>query len=823
MVVFADSTYSQVILGNEAGPTPAPISRKPLNESDDSRQHLTYPRWDRRPGDPHNHGPLSVDGIAHARPSANHHNLINKPEKEVVEGSTPAQLFKPVNKVQSSSLKTDDLVDTKRFVPFYVRAPRNQNPNVPVYVLPSDPATQAPAPEEKRGFVRDAMAVADINGDTVHDAPARRPPRRTSTESCKDIHGASARETLLPHRRDPQYERAENMRTEDINRKGQSDSCSRLHLLDVQAVKDLPTWEVPGSRSRARTHSRVDGVDSCMTTEDIDGARPKDPWEPFNSRVTVQPKVPGKALRDPNRVDDVDGAKTRTQEKEAKELTLKNRSTTQQRREEEVPVGRAEALEILKKSVSEDASVRNLWTGLRKIDRERCGKVDVHELRSALAECNIAMSAKDAHKVMRAYDTDNSGFMNYTALTHEAISHLSGPKTREVDSVDTAGGALAQQGSGLAEVVNYKSYDGQLGHSVSRKVMVPRPASAGPSHARPATPELKTRSLARPSTAHPGRNTNTRTAGQPTGMKKPRPASAHPDMARWSRPRLFAGSREVSETRTLRAPHQQKLEHPPAAPHPTSEQKAALDAPAGDSAAHATLTRAPHANPPGPRPTHCITVDLGVSSEGGENLKRQASAGCTRPTSAPTPPPTPPAPSSTSRRTGQPTGSGHPAGVPVGSRAQTPIGGQADRPATAGPARRVPVVTFGNEPGGGAPSQQGSRPGSAAPRVAFSAKTGTIVGVPDSAAVHRERQKDKRRPRSAFVGGMREPGRKHFDLSQVPGKAPPGMEWDPLRINDNDNLYQSAFGYHLLVPQTNNKLLWILAREVLKHSIFAMG
>lgn len=58
------------------------------------------------------------------------------------------------------------------------------------------------------------------------------------------------------------------------------------------------------------------------------------------------------------------------------------------------------------------------------------------------------------------------GFMNYTALTHEAISHLSGPKTREVDSVDTAGGALAQQGSGLAEVVNYKSYDGQLGHSV---------------------------------------------------------------------------------------------------------------------------------------------------------------------------------------------------------------------------------------------------------------------------------------------------------------------------------------------------------------------
>lgn len=35
-------------------------------------------------------------------------------------------------------------------------------------------------------------------------------------------------------------------------------------------------------------------------------------------------------------------------------------------------------------------------------------QVDVHELRSALAECNIAMSAKDAHKVMRAYDTDNS-------------------------------------------------------------------------------------------------------------------------------------------------------------------------------------------------------------------------------------------------------------------------------------------------------------------------------------------------------------------------------------------------------------------------------
>lgn len=73
------------------------------------------------------------------------------------------------------------------------------------------------------------------------------------------------------------------------------------------------------------------------------------------------------------------------------------------------------------------------------------------------------------------------------------------------------------------------------------------------------------------------------------------------------------------------------------------------------------------------------------------------------------------------------------------------------------------------------------------------------------------------------VWPSREPGRKHFDLSQVPGKAPPGMEWDPLRINDNDNLYQSAFGYHLLVPQTNNKLLWILAREVLKHSIFAMG
>lgn len=50
-----------------------------------------------------------------------------------------------------------------------------------------------------------------------------------------------------------------------------------------------------------------------FAAEDIDGARPKDPWEPFNSRVTVQPKVPGKALRDPNRVDDVDGAKTRTQ------------------------------------------------------------------------------------------------------------------------------------------------------------------------------------------------------------------------------------------------------------------------------------------------------------------------------------------------------------------------------------------------------------------------------------------------------------------------------------------------------------------------------
>ena len=107
---------------------------------------------------------MYVDDIAGAKPKVYAPKTVNKPtyfnDNSDIEGSKSRALHIGIDRGYTGSLKNDDIEGTKsRVFKFHTkRAP--QNPLNPVYKLPE---VEFIPPEPPR-FIRDAMAVDDIEG-----------------------------------------------------------------------------------------------------------------------------------------------------------------------------------------------------------------------------------------------------------------------------------------------------------------------------------------------------------------------------------------------------------------------------------------------------------------------------------------------------------------------------------------------------------------------------------------------------------------------------------------------------------------------------------
>jgi hypothetical protein len=164
-----------------------------------------------------------------------------------------------------SDLQTNDIVGASISASFIVKNPRNTNPNVPVYKLP----THVPAPPMEIKFVKDSLTLSDIPGTSVNSLWSKT-PRETSTIQCKDIQkaciGWKMRYLALPEKRADGQVRESNLNVEDVNRKGFSEASNRPLSMDVQHIKDSEGFVIEGTKAAPRTRSRMDGVNFSLST-----------------------------------------------------------------------------------------------------------------------------------------------------------------------------------------------------------------------------------------------------------------------------------------------------------------------------------------------------------------------------------------------------------------------------------------------------------------------------------------------------------------------------------------------------------------------------
>lgn len=389
----------------------------------------------RRADDPLAYGPLSTQGIDRAR-SESLYRFTNKPEvpqglaKQFEEkGMHPRELHPQRANRPSFNLTVADIEGTSSRPKDVIKVPRGTNPLDPEYSLPAYEQPKAEPPV----FRRDGLRVDDIEGAKA--APLGRPLMR-ETMVTSDIEGAQ------------------------VGRPRRASSSGRASL-DVRDINNparqfvYPAWEpVEGSKPRPQTRERIPAAQDSSLRNDIEGARPR-------SKATGLPSgVCRRQFRAINCVQDIPGAQAR----------VPNSSPTPARERQAGLVGRSERMEeaqsLVRDRLASDevtapggatprAVSRNLIGLCKEMDRDNSGKLSSAEFQRVVKRSNLPLRGTEVDRVVRGFDTDASGYLDYKAFTKFAIPLLSQkrreqqqqPKIEKAAAV--AGGTRAEGGGGV--------------------------------------------------------------------------------------------------------------------------------------------------------------------------------------------------------------------------------------------------------------------------------------------------------------------------------------------------------------------------------------
>ena len=383
----------------------------------------------RRADDPLAYGPLSTQGIDRAR-SESLYRFTNKPEipwglaKQFEEkGMHPRELHPARANRPSFNLTVKDIDGTSSRPKDVIKVPRGTNPLDPDYRLPAydHPKVEPPA------FRRDGLKVDDIDGAKA--AKIGRPLMR-ETMLTADIEGAQ------------------------VGRPRRASSASRASL-DVRDINNparqfvYPAWDpVEGSKPRPQTRERVAAAQDSSLRNDIEGARPR-------STATGLPAgVSRRHFRAINCVQDIPGASARPGQGGAAPGAGATPIPARERQAGMAgQAGRMEGAQALLRerlTASGEAAPppgaptpraisRNLIGLCKEMDRDNSGKLSSAEFQRVVKRSNLPLQSVDMDQVVKGFDTDASGFLDYRAFNKFAIPLLS--QKRREGQLQPAGGA----------------------------------------------------------------------------------------------------------------------------------------------------------------------------------------------------------------------------------------------------------------------------------------------------------------------------------------------------------------------------------------------
>jgi len=369
----------------------------------------------RRADDPLAYGPLSTQGIDRAR-SESLYRFTNKPDipwglaKQFEEkGMHPRELHPERANRPSFNLTVKDIDGTSSRPKDVIKVPRGTNPLDPDYRLPAydHPKVEPPA------FRRDGLKVDDIDGAKA--AKIGRPLMR-ETMLTADIEGAQ------------------------VGRPRRASSAGRASL-DVRDINNparhfvYPAWDpVEGSKPRPQTRERVAASQDSSLRNDIEGARPR-------SSATGLPKgVARRQFRAINCVRDIPGASARPGRAGA--APGAGAPPTPARERQAGMAGQAGRMEgaqaLLRERLAASGEAapapgeptpravsRNLIGLCKEMDRDNSGKLSSAEFQRVVKRSNLPLKGVDVDQVVKGFDTDASGFLDYRAFNKFAIPLLS--------------------------------------------------------------------------------------------------------------------------------------------------------------------------------------------------------------------------------------------------------------------------------------------------------------------------------------------------------------------------------------------------------------
>ena len=352
-----------------------------------------------------------ADGSGHARAGIERaqtgslYKFTNKPDvptslakKFNEDGMAPKVLHPPNPKRPVFNLKTSDIEGTKSRPKDVIKEPRGTNPLNPVYKLPKhveQPPVAAP-------LVRESLTVSDIEGAQVGSTRAF----VRDSLSCNDIEGAQP-----------------GWRPRSRSRIGKHVRDTVLNVQDINAKREVtvypPMDPVEGSKPRPLTRERsAETANTSLRAGDIDGASSKTHENgPFNFKRRDYRKI--------NFVGDIQGATSKEREVQLRAARSPKKAQLQARAKV-----KEEAVGLVKDKLeaNQGRGAKNIWSICKHMDRDNSGKLTSREFEKVIARTDLPFSKADQARLMKGFDTDRSGFIDYKVFLKCATPVMLGRK-----------------------------------------------------------------------------------------------------------------------------------------------------------------------------------------------------------------------------------------------------------------------------------------------------------------------------------------------------------------------------------------------------------